>query len=333
MLKQRTSEQIRGAAITMGIKKAQSGCTTCAEGYFDLAKQHGAAEEEIQAALEQATGASGKGLSRRDLIKIAVASGLALTSSGLLLPQTSRVARAATYYWGIDSNTTICCAMPLNFYIGRMGQGITADTTYFAFNTAMANQLGPNFVFGYWGVQGPVGRPSQYDPYGWGVAQGQAAWDAWSGNFIGAASIGGYTVFGDIEEGFGGWLGGSTGDNQQTLNGFLNQLWDITPAGVWPGLYVSQYTWNTFFGSGFVPSIDFVFWLAGTSCSVCAPCASCTTTIQDVENQFSSLQNLVVGGQKPILWQYWLTPGCNNPGCNDWDVALQLNYSLTPSNS
>lgn len=334
MLRKRTPEHIRIDAIKMGVKKAQEGCPACANGYFELAQQNGATEQEIQRALEQATGAHGKGLSRRELIKIAVASGLALTTASLALPHTNKIARAATYYWGIDSNTTICCAMPLNFYIGRMGVGITADTAYYAFNTSMANQVGLYDTFGYWGVQGPTLGPDQgySNPLDWGAAQAHAAWNAWNGTFVGADYVGGLTVFGDIEAGFGGWS--DTANNQQTLNGFVQTLLEITPANVWPGLYVSTNTWQQFFGSSFVPSADFVLWLAGTYCTVCNPCGSCTTTIQDAENQFSSLQNTPLGGQNPILWQYWLTnPGCDNSGCGDWDISNQLQQSLVPAYS
>jgi len=106
---------------------------------------------------------SQKGFNRRELIKYAVAGGLALTTTGLLSVEKPNQAMAASYYFGIDSNTTNCCSMPLNFYIGRMGQGTSPDTSYFAFNTSMANQVGWANTFGYWGVQGPTA--SGQSPY------------------------------------------------------------------------------------------------------------------------------------------------------------------------
>src|SRR5581483_3005354 len=106
---------------------------------FELAKQHGATEQEIQDALEQATGMNGRGLNRRELIKYAVAGagGLAITATALSSLERRSPAMASSSYFGIDSNTTICCGMPLHFYIGRMGYGVYPDTYYFAFNTAM----------------------------------------------------------------------------------------------------------------------------------------------------------------------------------------------------
>ena len=317
----------------MGVKKAQSGCPACAEKYFELAKQHGAAEQEIQTALEQATGMGGKRLSRRELMKYAVASGLALTATGLVSLETHNTAEAASYYFGIDSNTTICCSMPLNFYIGRMGYGVYPDKSYYAFNTAMANKVGFANTFGYWGLQGAGLRGSR-SPYNWGVAQADAAWAAWGYNFIGSYYIGGYTVFGDVETGFGGW-GTNRGYDQAVINGFNDELYNITPIGVYPGLYVSPYFWNTYLGgNGFVPRIAFVLWINGAyECDVCGPCnLSCSTTVQDAERLYSNnVKPIKVGGQNAVLWQYWLTnPGCDNSGCGDWDISSQLSQTLVP---
>ena len=110
-LKQRTPEEIRLDAMKMGIKKAKNGCAECAEKYFELAQQHGATEQEIQHALEQALGVGKPGLNRRTLIKYAVAGagGLAVASTALVTLErhnASSAAAATSYYYGIDSNTT-----------------------------------------------------------------------------------------------------------------------------------------------------------------------------------------------------------------------------------
>src|SRR5258708_17416428 len=115
MLKKRTPEQIRLDALKMGVKKGQSGCPACAEKYFELAQQHGATEREIQEALEQATGMSGKRLSRRELMQYAVASQLPLTASRLMSLETHNTAQATSYYFRIDSNTTLYCSIPLHY--------------------------------------------------------------------------------------------------------------------------------------------------------------------------------------------------------------------------
>ncbi|HEY0757134.1 MAG TPA: hypothetical protein VGD98_24485 [Ktedonobacteraceae bacterium] len=336
-LKPRTPAQIRADALKMGLKKAQSGCPACAEKYFELAKQHGATEQEIHTILEQATGLQQRGLKRRELIKYAVsgAGGLAITTAILLSLETRSPAQASASFWGLDSNTTICCGMPLNFYIGRMGYGVYPDTSYYAFNTTMARKVGHTNTFGYWGVQGPGSNTGYNTAYKWGAAQAQSAWRAWNGSFIGSSFIGGYTIFGDVEAGFGGW-GSNRANNQAVIRGFLDELFSLTPHEVWPGLYVSPYFWNAYLGgNGFVPATSFVLWITGVSeCSVCGPCNNgCSTTITDAERIYANTVKAVnVGGQKPILWQYWLTnPGCDNSGCGDWSISSQLVRSLRPA--
>jgi hypothetical protein len=329
--------QIRQDAIKMGLKKAQNGCPECAEKYFELARQHGASEQEILTVLEQATGLEQKGLSRRALIKYAVAGASGLAIAGTLvfsLEHLSGVGASTTFSFGVDSNTTTCCQMPFDFYIGHMGYGIYPDTYYFAFNSTMAKKAGHTNTFGYWGVQGPGENPGYSSAQAWGVAQGQAAWKAWNGSFVGSDLVGGLTVFGDVESGFGGW-GTDVAANQAVINGFLSQLFTVTPAEVWPGLYISPDFWNEHLGRSFVPSTSFVLWINGASdCTVCDPCnEACSTTVSDAQNTFlKQVRPLTLGGQQPILWQYWLTnPGCNNSGCGDWNIASQLGRSLVPA--
>lgn len=337
MLKPRTPAQIRLDAVKMGVKKARNGCSACADTYFDLARMYGATEQEIIAALQAATGTRKRHLKRRDLIKYAVAGagGLITTATALLSLTRSGPAQASSAYFGIDSNTTNCCQMPLHFYVGRMGYGAYPDTFYYAFNTTMARQVGHTSTFGYWGVQGPTANPGYSTPYRWGVAQAQAAWNAWNRSFIGASYVGGYTVFGDVEEGFGGW-GTSAAANQAVISGFLDELYAITPHEVWPGLYISPGFWNRYLGGNrFVPTTPFVLWICGVyTCTVCGPCnPSCSSTPADATSTFSThVQPIALGGQHPVLWQYWLTnPGCDNSGCGDWNIASQLARSLRPT--
>ena len=77
MLRQRTSEQIRTDAIRMGVKKAEDGCLSCMHSYFNLARQNGATQEEIEQALDKMTATGDKGLLRRDLLKMVAVGGLA----------------------------------------------------------------------------------------------------------------------------------------------------------------------------------------------------------------------------------------------------------------
>jgi len=69
MQRQRTVAEIRADAIKMAIKKGAEGCDGCARSYFDLARRHGATEEDIERAILAADGPTG--MSRRDLLKLA----------------------------------------------------------------------------------------------------------------------------------------------------------------------------------------------------------------------------------------------------------------------
>ncbi|HEY1348390.1 MAG TPA: hypothetical protein VGF67_02035 [Ktedonobacteraceae bacterium] len=337
MLKPRTPAQMRQDALSMGIKKARKGCAACAERYFDLARRYGTSEQEILLALQEATHTRTPGLGRRDLIKYAVAGagGLITTATAVVSLTRSRPAQAFSSYFGIDSNTTICCQMPLHFYAGRMGYGIYPDTFYYAFRPAMARLVGHTHTFGYWGVQGPGSNPGYTSTYRWGVAQAQAAWNAWNRSFIGASYVGGYTVFGDVEQGFGGW-DLHIAQNQAVIAGFLDTLFALTPSEVWPGLYVSPEFWNRYLGGNrFVPVTPFVLWICGVyACAVCGPCdPACASTPADAAMYFSTrVRAITVGGQNAVLWQYWLTnPGCDTSGCGDWSISSQLARALRPT--
>ena len=183
-------------------------------------------------------------------------------------------------------------------------------------------------------MQGPGSNTGYATAQQWGVAQAKAAWAAWNSTFVGSDFVGGYTVFGDVEAGFGGW-GSNIGNNQAVINGFLATLFNITPPSTWPGLYMSTSFWNAHFGSGFTPSTSFVLWITGAyECTVCGPCNNnCGSTPADAANYFNNhVRAISIGGQKPILWQYWLTnPGCDNSGCGDWNIASQLARSIKPS--
>lgn len=326
LLRPRASEQIRVDAIEMGLQKVKHGCLPCADNYFELAKQHGATEEEIRHALERATKTTSTGLSRRELLKIAAATGLALGTAGLHTGS----AQALSTWWGTDSNTQTCCGMPQHFYIGRMGYGSEPVGDPRFFNTTAAQRAGLNHTYGYWGVVGPTIRPSGKSPYAWGQQQADHAWNA-RHNGPNASHLGGLTVFGDVEPGFGGWSFGNYGPNQATINGFLAELFAITPHYVWPGLYISPYYWTQLLGQGFRPTTAFVLWVTGCdTCGrdICGPCVSSCNTLTTVQRRLSTtVVKVGLGGMRPVLWQYWLG-GC---GCGDFNVATQDATSFRPA--
>ncbi len=327
MLRSRTSAQICSNAVKMAIRKAKSGCHTCAQRYFELAKQHGATEEEISRTIEASVEVDGAGMSRRQLLKLAAAviAGVTLSGSELLVQR----AEAASYYWGTDSNSGTCLEIPQNFYVGRFGYG-TTGSTYF-FNTRAAQTAGKSGTYIFWGLEGPGLVPPGVTFYQWGWQQASAALDAWSGN-PNAPFVGGHTLFADIESGFGGWTTGSAEyfANQQVIEGFLDRIaaastsTSTSAAPFHPGIYITPLDWRGYVGTAFRPSTAFVLWISGCySCNngICPPCDdTCWTTMTNVASLLPTVTSTILGGSQAVLWQYWLDPPC---GCGDFDVAVQ----------
>lgn len=323
MLHPRHAVDIRADALKMAIRKATTGCYSCAQSYLALARKHGATEEEMYQAIDAAGESGEKGVSRRALLKIAgvVLAGGTL-SAGELLPHR---AEAASYYWGTDSNTGTSPEMPQNFYVGRFGYGTTGSS--FFFNTGAALSAGKSSTYMYWGLEGPGLAPSGATPYGWGWLQASNALDQWYNN-PNSGFVGGHTIFADIESGFGGWTTGSSAysDNQQVARGFLDCIASaFTPVTPFhPGIYIFPGDWAGYFGTDFRPKTPFVLWVAGCyACSniICAPCDdSCWTTLLTVESLLPTVMSTILGGAQAVLWQYWLDPPC---GCGDFDVSLQ----------
>jgi len=322
LLRQRTSANIRRDAIRMAVQKANAGCLACAQSYFKLAKQHGSSEEEIAQAIEKGARAGGKGISRRDMLKLAagVVVGVAL-GADVLAPR--RAEAASAYYWGTDSNSATCCNLPQNFYIGRFGYGTTGSTLFF--NTSAAQAAGKSGTYIYWGLVGPAIRPKKTTPYNWGVKQADTAIKQWSSN-ANAQYVGGTTIFADIETGFGGWKGGNSrfyNNNQQVVQGYLDTIAGNSSPAFHPGIYITLNDWGYFFGTAFRPTQTFVLWIAGCfTCGsqICAPCPACSSTESDVENLLqTSVGNTILGGSQMVLWQYWIS----NCSCGDFNVAVQ----------
>ncbi|GAC1300908.1 MAG: hypothetical protein NVSMB27_41270 [Ktedonobacteraceae bacterium] len=317
MVRQRDSVLIRRDAIHMAIKKAEAGCVSCARGYLELAKQHGASEEEFRLAISNASEAIEKGMSRRSLLKLALGVAAGLTASMLgLLPGK---AEADGSYWGTDTNSASCCGLPQNFYLGRLGYGTNTGDTQ-DFNTAAANAAGNNGTYAYWDVEGPDASPNA-DPYSWGLQQGQTAAGEWSNN-PNANYVGGSTIFGDVESGNPGWGSGDQSRNQAVLQGFLDGIQNgSNGTPLTPGIYITPSNWQTFFGAGYATNQNFVLWITGCQTCVvsCRPCDSCTETPAQVQNLLSTISQNSLGGSGVVVWQYWI----GECGCGDFDVATQ----------
>ncbi len=323
MLRPRNAEQIRTDALKIAIRKAKMGCYSCAQGYFELAKKHGATEEEISRTIITAIDSGESGIDRRRLLQLAAAlvAGATLDVNEFL----PRRAETSGYYWGTDSNSASMMGVPQNFYIGSLGSG-TSGSMYF-FNTGAARMAGKRGTYMYWGLEGPESAPTGITPYNWGRQQASAALDQRYHN-PNAVFVGGYTIFADVEIGFGGWTARHSAHsaNRQVVQGFLQGIARaFTPATPFhPGIYISPNDWRSYLGKDFRPDKSFVLWIAGCySCDskICAPCDdTCVTTLTTVEKLLPKVSSTILGGSKPVIWQYWLDPPCD---CGDFDVAIQ----------
>jgi len=322
MLRPRNSLQIRADALKMAIRKAKTGCQPCAQRYFELAKKHGATEEAISRAIAAADTFS-QGISRRRLLQLTAALVTGTTLAvGDFLPQT---AEASRYFWGTDSNSATMLEIPQNFYVGRFGYGTTGSAHFF--NTGAAQIAGKNGTYMYWGLEGPGLAPPGISFYSWGREQASAALNQRYNN-PNAAFVGGYTIFADIEAGFGGWTTGSSAysSNQEVVQGFLDRIAaaHTFSAPFHPGIYISPLSWRNYVGTDFRPARSFVLWITGCySCNraICAPCDdTCWTTLSSVGSLLPTVTSTILGGSQAVLWQYWLDPPC---GCGDFNVAIQ----------
>jgi hypothetical protein len=304
----------------MGIRKAQEGCTSCSQSYFALAKRHGASDQEIQQAINNTANGMKSHVSRRDFLKLATvtALGVAIAEMGVK-PQS---VEAGAYYYGTDSYTQTVSGIPQNFYIGRLGYGITTNNPY-AFNTSAATNAGYSKTYEYWGIEGPSSpnRQTGETAYNWGNRQGTKAAQQWFNHSPNAIYVGGQTIFADIESGFQGYSGTQT-EWRSIVNGFLDGVYNYYPQSPFtPGIYTNFSTWNTYIGSSFRPSRNFVFWI--TSCrsgTTCNPCSCGGSVISQVDSLVPTVTGNIMGGCLPVIWQYWLNPPF---GCGDFIVAIQ----------
>ncbi len=147
--------------------------------------------------------------------------------------------------------------------------------------------------------------------------------DAWNSNPV----VGGRTLFGDIERGFGGWAGAATQDCAALLNGFLTAL---NQAGFIPGVYLNVSERDTYFPADYTASVPFVYWVAGGSLAgkMAGPCQQGDTLHPTFTAWTTTVQNEVFGGMQAALWQYWLSGfGC----AGDFNYSPQSGYSaFTP---
>ncbi len=219
------------------------------------------------------------------------------------------------WYFGMDGYSSPpfpCAGSGTNFYIGKIGYGTTPDES--GFNITTAEAVGPTVTSTYWDIEGPLSAPAGVSMSQWGVDQANAFFTAWQSNIYSNGS----TLFGDLEPGNSGWTTYTHAQTQAILHGFLQTL---AGKGVTPGLYISASNWTTMVGT-YTSTVPFVLWLAGTDCP-----SSCTSAENEFNATSNNKVNIVLGGYRTMIWQYWATgpKGCATSG-NDLDISPYNGY-------
>lgn len=225
-------------------------------------------------------------------------------------------------YYGIDSDTAVfpTGAKSKDFYAGRRGVGTTVSTTYW--NTAGANLAQKKYM--YWGLRGPTSDPNFHagtyngnNGYAWGQSQAASARIEW---FASPANM--YTIFCDVEGGFGGWFSANETVNAelqkggfvnfQVFKGFCDKIVDSN--GVFKsGVYTSAGDWGNIMGSAYYPNYAQTVWGANW------PGVSFNTP----PNDFSKCKS--INGVMPTIWQYYGETGSHDATkTGDANVATSL---------
>ena len=271
-----------------------------------------------------------KKLSRRDFVKVGLASGIALVVAGL--PGIDEVEAGGggytgSYKFGTDSSTRASVNgvnMPQNFYIPRTGYGLWYDSQYFITGAA-TDCPSKYYVHSYWLLYGPnnVNKGSRSN-YQWGYDQGTQAASAWYNHDL-APYFYGKTFFGDIEpiyqngNRWDGWDDSSKTPNRDVLRGYLDAIVAYNSTFV-PGIYISATYWGQWFGTGYSTTRSAALWIAacGANTISCAPnSSSCSTTQQQAATQFNTKKGTIFGKNKTVIWQYWIGSG------KDFDISVQ----------
>jgi len=222
-------------------------------------------------------------------------------------------------YYGIDSDTAVfpSGASTQDFYAGRLGYGTTGDTSYF-------NETGASLasnVYMYWGIQGPKKDPNYSSSYtttlakSWGASQAVAANTAWNRKL----NVNMWTIFADIESGFGGWLTSSDRSDYASINyavfkGFVDRTNAYPAFAGCAGVYTSRGSWQTIMGTsnslGYANTVWGANYLYGS-------------TFNNPPTSMSGC--LSINGAAPTIWQYYGETGTHDPSkTGDANVASAI---------
>lgn len=173
-IQQRPPHEICAEALRRAGQKLEKGCIECAEGYFELARTHGASESDVLGVIRRTQSVVAntgslvgiESLKRRDFFKLAGTALAAGVAAQFVLPRVARAstvvaADSATFgYFGVDSCTSPevggVAGMPLHFYIAQLG---ATKNGLGCFDPRTSLAVGQDYTHGYWGLCGPNFAP------------------------------------------------------------------------------------------------------------------------------------------------------------------------------
>lgn len=341
LLRRKDPETIKRDAIKMAIKKGASGCFSCAETYFALARENGATDEDIRSAIEGSSTAGLSLFSRRQILQLGLGAAGALVLGSMLRSPSRALATCEPYsgstWWGSHNLSHLVSGKPpQDFYIFTAGGGLDAPGSG-NFDLTAAKNAGSYNTFLYWSMNGSQEKGS-YSAYNYGEAQADAALRAWYDTSISySGHLNGPTILGEVILDNPGWTGNHYSMNEDVLNGWLDTMSGET---FYNGIYTGSLDWYTAFGSsGYAPSGGryFSLWLSPSCWSCCdssvsnIPCAPCDTTCTETECDVGIYLTMVapaaIAKQHPSIWHYWYqnsacAPLCNGAPNGSFDVAL-----------
>jgi hypothetical protein len=225
-----------------------------------------------------------------------------------------------------------------DFYLGRIAVGtrlctirniagrdivtgdfVSADDGCAAFQMYAAAVARPQRTYGFVLLLGPLDRPATVpDDRAWGAEQAKAL-AAQRDRYLHV--VYGKTLFADMEDlVISGWdtacqsgNAGACDRNQEVLDGFLEQA---VSSGFTPGVYTNLEIWGNAFGSGYVPSANFVSYITSWNTSDDGSGMPGGGKNVDVESLREFEQN-ALDGMQGVIWQYTV----NNPA--DYDATRQ----------
>lgn len=193
------------------------------------------------------------------------------------------------WHFGCDTNTVSGPSCGYQFYIGKLGHGVTKEVSW-----ALPSVGSPPYAFAYWNISGP-GKRGTNTSAAWGSLQASKFWEV----FNGSTRTGkvGKTLFGTVDT--NGYSGTTVAHNRVTVGAFLTKLKSLAGSTYTYGLYGNTTELSDRLGGAgwtAVP-VPVVVWEAHF---LSEPYPSCSS----IESMWASKATVNIGSYVPMIWQY-----------------------------